>query len=244
LQYIREFSSGTSVTSYFISKNLFYLLQLFLCCCTFAFGLYYTMPLLAMNFGPFMTMMFMAGWYHSGLGLLVAITISNAQTSLLLCIFYPLALDIMWQLTIEDAPFIAALSCGRWFNMDLFLVELTQYPEHIREFDDIKDELDMYSLKPSDVEDTSGQGLVVILVWGIVFRTAAWIALLLIKYSEGTGCVSRLRFLIVKQLKRLGIDSLLGHCGPKPKDVEDKPTYHRKPTQTFGVSQPEPEKVA
>jgi len=244
LQYIREFSSGTSVTSYFISKNLFYLLQLFLCCCTFAFGLYYTMPLLAMNFGPFMTMMFMAGWYHSGLGLLVAITISNAQTSLLLCIFYPLALDIMWELTIENAPFIAALSCGRWFNMDLFLLELTQYPEHIREFTAISDELDVYSLEASDVEDTSGQGLVAILVWGIVFRTAAWIALLLMKYSEGTGCVSRLRFLIVKQLKRLGIDSLLGHCGPKAKDVEDKPTYHRKPTLTFGVSQPEPEKVA
>ena len=119
-----------------------------------------------------------------------------------------------------------------------------RYQEHIREFAAISDELDVYSLKPSDVDDTSCQGLVVILVWGIVFWTAAWIALLLIKYSEGTGCVSRLRFLIVKQLKRLGIDSLLGHCGPKAKDVEDKPTYHRKPTLTFGVSQPEPEKVA
>lgn len=233
LQYMREFSSGIHSTSYFIAKNIFHVFQLVLYSFAFSSGLYFFMPLLEMSYVIFLSMVVLTGWYHSGLGMVLSTTITSSQTSLLMAIFCPLNFELIWGMTIDSAPGLAALTCGRWYFLELFVRELREYPEHIREIDSIKDELARFGLQPGDVDVYPGTGWMVMLGWGMCFRLVAWIAMLLLAHSEGNGCVSRIRFLILRIFTKLGLEHLCCKRGPRGTDVEDRPEFHRKPTHTL-----------
>merc|ERR1711953_947086 len=89
----------------------------------------------------------------------------------------------------------------RWVNQDLVTTEFSKYPENILALDEVTGILKKYQLEPADVKDVQGVGWFNIFFQGLFFRIFALISLMLLKYAEGSGCVSRSVNLIVKWLK-------------------------------------------
>merc|ERR1719393_394763 len=109
---------------------------------------------------------------------------------------------------------LSALSCGRWFKSSLFILELSEFPEHTLEFPAVQKVLNNYEISISD----GPQGFFWLALMGFVFRFWTLAVLLLLKYSEGNTCVGRITHLVSKWLNSLGYHAILR---PKVGDAID-----------------------
>lgn len=231
LQYLREFKSGTSCLSYWLGKMLFNLINVFMYSFAYALPLYWIQPVPAMGFSKYLSAFVMAAWYHTGLGMMFSVVFSDPTTSLLMCVFVPMILQLAFAGTlikIEDMSALqkalSALSCGRWYNQELYLRELKEYPPHVLEFTAVSDQLKSMQ---ATLED-AGQGLFALAILGVALRIWVLIVFALLKNSEGGSCITQFRFVLGKQMDKLGIGLF---SGPKRGDtVQDAPAFSRQPS--------------
>merc|ERR1712232_1165891 len=73
LQYLREFSSGTSCVAFWLAKMLWNLVNWYFYSLCYALPLYWTMPLPAQTFLAFFRGFLLAAWYHLGLGMVLTV---------------------------------------------------------------------------------------------------------------------------------------------------------------------------
>jgi len=198
----------------------------------YSLPLYWLMPVPAQEYGAFFDAFLWAAWYHLGLGMVLTVVFPNATTSLLMCVFAPMILEIAFSgdmIKIKDMSGItlwfSCLSCGRWFKQTLFIHEMEQYPPHTHNFPAVQTVMTNYDMKMSD----GASGVLWLFILGIVLRLWALTVLLLLKYSEGNSCIGRIIHLISKGLHKIGVSALIA---PKAGDtVDSKPVIHRKPSQ-------------
>jgi len=230
LQYLREFRSGTSSSAYWLAKVLWNLINVYMNSLAYSLPLYWLMPVPAQSYWSFFDAFCGAAWYHMGLGMVFTVLFPSPTTSLLMCIFVPMTLELAFagDLTpIKDmGPMMLALSrlsCGRWYNQEMYLNEIREFPAHTREFPAVQKELT--SMKAS--VDDAGTGLMMLWILGALLRLWALIVLALLKYSEGNTCLGRIFFLVVKQAEKLGIS-----IEPTKKDdtAATVPVLERKPS--------------
>merc|ERR1719498_1150720 len=93
---------------------------------------------------------------------------------------------------------LSALSCSRWFTGELYIMEMKEYPKHVLEFKEVKDEL--HSMRVT--MDDEGWGWVCLLILGLFWRLWTLSILVLLKYSEGGSCLTMIKFVIGKQLTK------------------------------------------
>jgi len=221
LQFLREFGSGTSCVAYWLSKILFNLIAWYFYSMCYCLPLYWTMPIPAQDFWSFFNAFRLAAWYHLGLGMVLTVVFPNPTTSLLLCVFIPMILELAFSgsliAIVDMSPLqkmLSALSCGRWFKSSLFILELSEFPEHTLEFPAVQKVLNNYEISISD----GPQGFFWLALMGFVFRFWTLAVLLLLKYSEGNTCVGRITHLASKWLNSLGYHAILR---PKVGDAVD-----------------------
>jgi len=232
LQYLREFSSGTSVVAYWFAKMLWSMIAWYFYSLCYTLPLYWTMPVPAQSFMHFFTGFRLAAWYHLGLGMVLTVVFPNQTVSLLLCVFVPMMLELAFSgslITIADMSAIekmmSAMSCGRWFKSALFAMEMRQYPEHTLDFKAVEE---VFSNYETTIDEAAPLGFFSLLVMGIVFRLWTLGVLLLLKYSEGNSCVGRMVHLASKWLQQLGFDAIFR---PKEGDAVDSVMFiERRPS--------------
>merc|ERR1719265_283698 len=238
LQYLREFSSGTSCVAFWLAKMLFNLVNWYFYSLCYALPLYWMMPLPAQTFLAFFRGFLLAAWYHLGLGMVLTVVFPAPTTSLLLCVFVPMVLELAFSgglISISDMSasqkLMSALSCGRWFKSTLFIQEMQQFPEHTLDFEAVQNVLNSYEISVSDGSD----GFLWLFLMGCVFRLWVFVVLLLLKHSEGNSCIGRLVHLTSKWLNKLGFEALLR---PKHGDAADSVVVlERKPSKINEVAQ-------
>jgi len=232
LQYLREFSSGTSVVAFWLAKLMWSMIIWYFYSLCYTLPLYWTMPLPAQSFLAFFFGFRLAGWYHLGLGMMLTVAFPNPTTSLLLCVFVPMIMEIGFSgslITIADMTagqkLVSALSCGRWFKSTLFVLEMKQYPEHTLGFPAVQKVMNDYE---TDVSDGS-VGFFYVALMGCVFRLWTLAVLLLLKYSEGNTCIGRIVHLVSKTMQTFGFHAILR---PKEGDAIDSVMFvQRRPSQ-------------
>jgi hypothetical protein len=231
LQYMREFSAGTSSIAYWLAKVLWNLIDVYMYALAYSLPLYWMMPLPAQNYISFLSLFILAAWYHTGLGMMFSVVFPNPTTSLLLSVFCPMILQIAFSggmIKIDEMSGIqkalSMLSCGRWFNTELYVREMERYPAHILNFPAVVQTFQAYEV---DGVDNHGAGMYWLTVWGLFFRGWSLLVLSLVKYSEGRNCAGRIFNLISKYCWKLGIRM----HGPKAKDaIDTEPSFSRQPS--------------
>jgi len=186
LEYIREFSSGTSCLGYWLAKQIWNCIDWHMYTLSFSLPLYYVMPIPAQNYYKFFLAFQWAAWYHLGLGMLFSVIIVRPTTSVLACVFTPLMMELAFSgslINIKDMNsvqrFLSAFSCGRWFRQSLFINEIRRFPEHTHNFTDVTKQFEKIQ---SSLDD--GQvGFTWLGLLGLLFRFLTLFALLGIKYS-------------------------------------------------------------
>lgn len=201
LEFLRDFSSGTSCSAYFFAKMAFSVLDWLLYTTAYTMATYWMMPIPAQTYNQFFRMYFWAAWYHMGLGMMLSLAFPEPTTSLLLCTFTPLMLDLALTGTITPikdmnrlTKGLSALSCGRWFKIGIYSYEMDKYPAHTLNFTDVKDVFDDYE---STIEDGK-RAWIMLMILGICMRLWVWLTLYLLQNSEGGGCVSRIVYYVKK----------------------------------------------
>ncbi|CAE8673647.1 unnamed protein product [Polarella glacialis] len=219
LQYLREFKSGTSSGAYWLAKITFDLINVFMYSLAYSLPLFWLQPLPAMSYGQYLVVFIMSAWYHSGLGMLFSVTFSSTSASLLLCVFAPMVLQLAFAGTLikisdmsAGQKALSSISCGRWYNQELYIRELQHFPEHTHKFPEVVKQLASIQ---ADLDD-AGVGILNLAILGLLLRIWALIVLALLKYSEGGNCITQLRFVAGKHLRHLG---LVVGPSPKPGDV-------------------------
>merc|ERR1712048_256225 len=231
LQYMREFAAGTSSVSYWLAKVSWNAIDVYMYAIAYSLPLYWTMPIPAQNYWSFLFMFVLAAWYHCGLGMMFSVVFPNPTTSLLLSVFCPMILQIaffggMIEISSMSAlqKALSVLTCGRWFNTELYVREMQQYPAHTMQLSAVVQTLQAYEI---DGVDDQHAGVYWLIFWGILFRLWSLLVLSLLKYSEGETCAGRMFHLVSKQVLKMGIRL----HGPKPKDtVATEPAYSRQPS--------------
>merc|ERR1712151_1049885 len=231
LQYMREFSAGTSSIAYWLAKVLWNLIDVYMYALAYSLPLYWMMPLPAQDYISFLSVFVLAAWYHTGLGMMFSVVFPNPTTSLLLSVFCPMILQIAFSggmIKIDEMSGIqkalSMLSCGRWFNTVLYVREMERYPAHTLKFSAVVQTFQAYEV---DGADNHGAGMYWLTVWGLFFRGWSLLVLSLVKYSEGRNCAGRIFNLICKYCWKLGIRM----HGPKPKDaIDTEPAFSRQPS--------------
>lgn len=237
LEYTREFNSGFSSFSYWLAKVTFSSINVYVFPLAYALPLYWVMPLPAQTFGWFYISFVLAAWYHTGLGMVFSVTFSNLTTSLLMCVFIPMIMELAFSggmTAVKDMSpvevFLSWCTCGRWYKQEIFLREIKEYPDHVRNFDVIKNQLENID---ADFDDL-GWGLLWLGVLGLALRLWALLQLALIKYSEGNTTLGKLYFLCVKQLGKLGLSELMTTGVKKSDTTAFAPGYARQPSKFPG----------
>jgi len=111
-----------------------------------------------------------------------------------------------------------------WFNTELYVREMQQYPAHTMQLPSVVQTLQAYEI---DGGDDQHAGVYWLIFWGLSFRMWSLLVLSLLKYSEGETCAGRMFHLVSKQVLKMGIRL----HGPKPKDtVATEPAYSRQPS--------------
>jgi len=235
LEYMREFRSGISCTAYWLAKMIWNCLNWYMYALCFSLPLYYMMPLPAQSFGDFFWAHLWAAWYHLGLGMMLTVVFTNTTTSLLMCVFFPMILEIAFSggmTKVKDmdpiSRFVSNFSCGRWFKQYLFLKEINMYPSHTHNFPEVQDTMDDFDMTLDDAD--------IAIFWlffsGMLMRLWALSVLLLLKYSEGDSCVGRIIHLISKGLDKMGMSALIA---PKKGDTT-RVVFERKPSLKLSTS--------
>jgi len=232
LQYMREFAAGTSSVAYWFSKVIWNIIDVYMYALAFSLPLYWTMPIPAQDYFSFLFMFVLAAWYHSGLGMMFSVVFPSPTTSLLLSVFCPMILQLAFSgglIQISEMSsvqkLLSILTCGRWFNTELYVREMQRYPAHTLKFPAVVQTLNAYEIDA--VDDHDGQGIYWLIFWGLFFRAWSLVVLSLLKYSEGQNCAGRMFNFVSKQCSKMGVRV----HGPKPKDtIATEPVYSRQPS--------------
>jgi len=160
-----------------------------------------------------------------------SVVFPSPTTSLLLSVFCPMILQLAFSgglIQISEMSstqkFLSAMTCGRWFNTELYVREMQRYPSHTLKFPAVVQTLNAYEI---DGVDGNGQGIYWLIFWGLFFRVWSLVVLSLLKYSEGQNCAGRMFNLVSKQCSKMGFRM----HGPKPKDtIATEPVYSRQPS--------------
>jgi len=193
--------------------------------------LYWAMPIPAQNYWSFLFMFVLAAWYHCGLGMMFSVVFPNPTTSLLLSVFCPMILQIAFSggmIEISEMgaaqKALSVLTCGRWFNTELYVREMQQYPAHTLKLPVVAQTFRAYEIDGVNDQYT---GVYWLILWGLLFRLWSLLVLSLLKYSEGQTCAGRMFHFVSKQVLKMGIRL----HGPKRKDtIATEPVCSRQPS--------------
>jgi len=160
-----------------------------------------------------------------------SVVFPNPTTSLLLSVFCPMLLQIAFSggmIEISNMnglqKAVSILTCGRWFNTELYVREMHQYPAHTMKLPAVVKTFQDYEI---DGVDDQHAGVSWLIFWGLFFRLWSLLVLSLLKYSEGETCAGRMFHFVSKQVLKMGIRL----HGPKPKDtIATEPVYSRQPS--------------
>lgn len=209
LQYLREFSSGTSCTAYWLAKMAWSTMDLLFWSFSYAVALYWASPIPAQDFIEFFLAYLAAAWYHAGFGMLVSILIPTPTTSLLFCTFLPTICDttLTGSITkVKDMNVLqklaSTMTCGRWVKQTLYINEMRHYPNHTLDFPMVNQTFAAWETSLAD--GNSGLGHVFYL--GLAFRLLALALLLLYKYAEGDTLTSRVVDAGFKMAEQMGLE--------------------------------------
>lgn len=213
LQYLREFRSGTSTVAFFLAKTLFNMLEVAMMPFAYSLPLYWLGAIPAQNYIFYYFIFFLASWYHTGMGMMFSVLFPVQTTNILLCIFVPMLLQLAFSgmlvsISSMSAPQLAlsAITCGRWFNRELFAMEISKYPTQVLQFPEVEAAINKIDLIPSELH--SYLGIWRLIVLGAVMRLQILIQFYLLKHSEGGNRLSMIRYIISKRLERVDIDIL------------------------------------
>jgi len=253
LTFYRECKTGISALGYFLAKQLYEFFRLYLWTLAYAIPVYYaTIPLQA--FDELVNCGFLFAWYWSGASNMLACGFGAASQSTvtLILIFWP-SLEMLLNgnsgkdLTqISDMDplswLLSAMTAGRWGGQYSFAAELRALPYHVRQFTDIKKEMDWKEI-PSDLVWAENQAALVMLLMGLIWRCIALLFLVLTKYAQGDGCVADLCFVLNSTLMEKcgcgGKGEITKGTVPDEKDIslELRPEASRLKAVKKGVDQ-------
>lgn len=210
LQFNREFKSGVSVVGYLLAKVLYDFLRTFFYVMAFVIPKYsLNMPL--QSFGSFQWAWLGYGWYWSGVGLFLAVALSSGTAGLLILVLVP-NIEMFFSGTNGNIGYIndmssgqQAISCltsGRWVYQDLYVNELAALPGHALDFAPVKQTLANSTIS-TNLSEAHTQAQVALWMLGLGWRLLALMTLMLMKYSEGGGCLSQIYYVVSQQMSDL-----------------------------------------